>query len=221
VAEAAAITAAPPEQAAASSAAAESAAAPLALPPGGRPPGRQDSADPIEVDRAPAVRTVDARLSRQPPRRVVLPTRLALPSLDVRATVEEVGLRRDGEVAVPADVDRIGWYRYAAAPGALRGATVLVGHVDAAGQGPGIFARLRDLRRGDPVQLELADERRLQYRVVAREQWSKSSAPLGRLFARSGAPRLVLLTCGGEFDRGRYADNVAVTAVPVGGEAGR
>jgi hypothetical protein len=46
--------------------------------------------------------------------------------------------------------------------------------------------------------------------------YAKSSAPLDRLFARDGPPRLTLVTCGGSFDRGtgHYRDNVVVTATP-------
>jgi hypothetical protein len=40
-----------------------------------------------------------------------------------------------------------------------------------------------------------------------------------RIFARDGAPQLVLITCGGTFDRTirSYEDNVVVTAEPVKG----
>jgi hypothetical protein len=64
-----------------------------------------------------------------------------------------------------------------------------------------------------------SDGRARRYRVVAREEWPKGSVPLDRLFARTGAPRLTLVTCGGGFreDAGSYLDNVVVTAVPDGG----
>ena len=42
---------------------------------------------------------------------------------------------------------------------------------------------------------------------------------MDRWFDRTGAPRLVLVTCGGAFRRdiGHYTDNVVVTAEPLGG----
>lgn len=45
----------------------------------------------------------------------------------------------------------------------------------------------------------------------------KSALPVEDLFSRAGTDRLVLITCGGEFDRttGRYADNVVAIATPV------
>jgi hypothetical protein len=41
--------------------------------------------------------------------------------------------------------------------------------------------------------------------------------PLDALFQRTGPPRLVLLTCGGEFqpELRSYADNVVVVAEPA------
>ena len=45
----------------------------------------------------------------------------------------------------------------------------------------------------------------------------KADLPLDEVFQRSGPPRLVLITCGGPFDRttGSYQENIVVTAVPV------
>jgi hypothetical protein len=53
--------------------------------------------------------------------------------------------------------------------------------------------------------------------VVGRTVYDKTEIPLERYFARDGAVRLTLITCGGEFDAqaGSYRDNVVVTAVPV------
>jgi hypothetical protein len=49
---------------------------------------------------------------------------------------------------------------------------------------------------------------------VGREVLQKTDIPLDRYFARDGAPRLTLITCGGPFDKatGHYRDNVVVTA---------
>ena len=132
------------------------------------------------------------------------------------ASVVDVGVAADGQVEVPPDVDQAGWYRFASTPGAEAGAAVLVGHVD--GQGRlGTFGALADADTGDRAVVVLADGSRLAYEVVAREQVAKPDLPVDRLFAVDGDPRLVLVTCGGDFDdaAGSYADNVVVTAVPV------
>jgi hypothetical protein len=64
-----------------------------------------------------------------------------------------------------------------------------------------------------PVYLDGTD-RRYAYRVVARRVYRKQRLPAG-LFDRDGPERLILITCGGPFHAGRYADNVVVFAEPA------
>ena len=68
----------------------------------------------------------------------------------------------------------------------------------------------------DAVEVRLRGGGLVTYDVVAREQWEKAQVPLAQLFSTAGPPRLVLLSCAGDFDErtGSYSDNVAVTAVP-------
>ena len=56
-----------------------------------------------------------------------------------------------------------------------------------------------------------------RWRVVSRVQVDKQALPVDRLFARAGPPRLVLITCGGEFlpEVGGYESNVVVVAEPL------
>ena len=54
------------------------------------------------------------------------------------------------------------------------------------------------------------------YRVVDVRRIAKTRVPLGEVFRRSGQERVVLITCGGRYDRDTgYRDNVLVTAEPV------
>jgi hypothetical protein len=150
--------------------------------------------------------------------RVAPPRRLSIPGIDVTASVDPVGVNRStGEFEVPPSVNRVGWYRYGPGLEARAGSLVIAGHVDGAGQGPGAFFRLRRLDRGDRIALTGADGRVVRWRVVAREEYTKTEIPLARYFARDGALRLTLITCGGPFDREtrRYRDNIVVTAVPA------
>jgi hypothetical protein len=50
------------------------------------------------------------------------------------------------------------------------------------------------------------------------QQIPKVDLPTGDLFRRDGAPRLALITCGGEFDAAsrHYRDNIVVLASPAG-----
>jgi sortase (surface protein transpeptidase) len=146
------------------------------------------------------------------------PVSVELPSVGVRAAIRPVGVDRAGDLEIPEDVAAVGWYRYGPRPGDRAGSTVLSGHVDSAEQGRGAFFRLGDLKPGDPVLVRGADGKTRRYRVVSREEWPKSEVPLDRVFARTGQPRITLVTCGGGFreDIRSYTDNIAVTAVPEG-----
>jgi hypothetical protein len=138
-------------------------------------------------------------------------------SVGIGATVSPVGVDSGGDVAIPERVGIVGWYRFGALPGSAQGSAVLVGHVDSAQQGVGAFFRLHEISKGAAIRIAMPSGRMLHYRVVAREEFRKGTAPLGALFSLSGAPRLTLITCGGSFDvqRRSYRDNVVVTAVPA------
>jgi len=166
-----------------------------------------------------AYRSLDRRDATKLPRpdRTPRPVELRIPAIDVRVAVDVVGLDAAGQVEVPVDVARSGWYRFSAKPGSGEGSTVIVGHVDGVDQGAGAFYDLRSLNPGDTITLTRADDRQVTYEVVARERFDKDRVPLRELFSRGGHERLTLITCGGPFDPAslEYTDNIVVTAVPV------
>lgn len=147
------------------------------------------------------------------------PVRIEVPALGVDTVVVPVGVDDEGEMEVPQDVDTIGWYRFGPAPGAAQGSAVLTGHVDDYRQGTGVFADLGALQPGDTVTVTDGAGAARTFSVISREEWRKGEVPLDRLFDRGGSARLVLITCGGTFNTSTlgYDDNVAITAVPVGG----
>jgi sortase (surface protein transpeptidase) len=164
---------------------------------------------PAEKATAPAEKP---RVAAVPPRR------LTIPAIDVDAAVRATGIdEATGELDVPRSVDTVGWYRFGPELAAGAGSVVIAGHVDSAEQGQGAFFRLRDLRAGDRVTVTGPGGETRVYTVDSRRVYAKSSAPMDRLFARDGPPRLTLITCGGTFDRrdGHYRDNVVVTAGPA------
>jgi len=136
-----------------------------------------------------------------------------VPELGVDAAVDAVGVEADGQMTVPAEVDRVGWYRFGPAPGAA-GSAVIAGHVDSRTQGLGAMAPLREAAVGDEVVVTDAAGGVTRWRVVSRELLSKQVLPVDRIFSRDGPPRLTLITCGGPFlpELGRYRDNVVVVA---------
>lgn len=146
------------------------------------------------------------------------PARLTLPRRDVAAPVVPVAVDAAGALGVPDPPTTVGWWSAGARPGDATGTVVVVGHVDSRTAGLGTFAVLPRVEPGEPVELAGTDGRTVRYRVVARRQYPKAGLP-AEVFAQDGPARLVLVTCGGRFDRarGHYTDNVVVYALPAPG----
>jgi len=91
------------------------------------------------------------------------------------------------------------------------------GHVDSARFGRGAFFRLGELRVGEPVEVVTREGSTLRYVVSGRQQFPKSALPAAEVFSQEVGERLVLITCGGEFDGAsrHYTDNVVVYADPA------
>ncbi len=142
------------------------------------------------------------------------PVRVSLPVIGVRdAVVVDVGVQRNGELEVPAATE-VGWYRFGARPGGP-GSTVLAAHIAYNGV-DGVFRRLANVRPGAEVLVGLADGSQQRYVVTAVERFDKDELPKS-LFATTGPSQVVLITCGGAFNRElqSYEDNIVVTAQPV------
>jgi sortase (surface protein transpeptidase) len=169
------------------------------------------------VPTAPAAPVVTRDAAPSPTERPPAPARLAVPALGVDAPVDPVGVRDDGQMQLPDDVDRVGWYRFGPVPGA-GGAAVLAGHVDDREQGRGALAPLREAAAGDEVRVTDAAGAVTRWRVVSRELIEKQALPVDRLFSPTGPARLVLVTCGGRFlpQLGSYRDAVVVVAEILG-----
>jgi len=142
------------------------------------------------------------------------PESLLIGDLQLDGDVRSIGIEENGELEIP-DESEIGWYQYGSTPG-LPGATVLAAHVSWNGSlGP--FHRLGDLEPGATVDVVLADKSVRTYQVVERTMYAKDELPNDRIWRTDGDETLVLVTCGGDFNRSerRYAHNIIVYAVPV------
>jgi hypothetical protein len=172
-----------------------------------------------EGDRAalpPPVAVTPHVVTTLPPAPRVLgrPVVLDIPALGVRAPVDPIDAP-DGDLQVPGDPDRVGWWREGAVPGADTGTALIAGHVDSAASGMGALFWLDRLRPGDPVTVATTSGQ-ADYVVVSVRRYPKADLP-GSVAASAGAPGLTIVTCGGPFDRAAhsYLDNVVVDAAPA------
>jgi hypothetical protein len=142
--------------------------------------------------------------------------RIQIRALDVDAHIDSVATV-DGNLTVPEDPQAVGWWAGSAEPGSGRGTVVLDGHVDSASRGLGAFFRLTELRAGDAVAVTTTRGDQVTYHVTGRRSYPKADGLPPDLFATGGPPRLILITCGGQFDHKAlsYLDNVVVFAAPT------
>lgn len=144
----------------------------------------------------------------------VAPSTVNVADLDVTVTVRPEGLAPDGSMALPENPSVASWYRYGSGPASDAGATVIAAHVDSLEYDIGPFARLVAATPGTVVTVTSVDGSEHRYTVDTVEIADKTGVPWDTVFDRTGPPRLVLITCGGEFDyeTGHYRSNVIVTA---------
>jgi Sortase domain len=153
--------------------------------------------------------------ARVPGGRRLTPVRVRLPSVGVNAQIQPVGIDVDrGVLGTPTDIRRAGWWKDGGIPGARSGAVLIAGHVDSAREGAGAFFSLRKARIGDEIHIQAGGGRTFTYRVASVRSHRKDALPPG-IYSSKGAPRLVLVTCGGPYNHttGHYRDNIVVTAV--------
>jgi hypothetical protein len=143
------------------------------------------------------------------------PLRVRVPALGIDAPLAGVGLDATGALSVPGDGATAGWYADGPAPGAP-GPAVLTGHVNGGGA-PAVFARLDEVRSGDPVLVDRGDGTTLRFVVTRVERHPKTAFPTAAVYGPTTGAELRLITCGGAFDRaaGSYLDNVVVWARAV------
>ena len=122
-----------------------------------------------------------------------------------------LGLERDGTLEVPPGGFPAGWFEGAPTPGEL-GPAVIAGHVHWV-DGPGVFWRLRELRRGDPVSFTRRDGSTVRFRVTGTRTFDKHRFPTQQVYGDIDHAGLRLITCGGYDDGSEsYEENLVVFA---------
>jgi hypothetical protein len=141
-----------------------------------------------------------------------LPTRISIPGIHVAATLDRLGRAADGTIQNPTRWEVPGWYAGGPRPGEP-GSAVILGHVDSK-RGPAVFYRLRELRRGDEIEVTRADGSSVRFVVERTAQYDKKRFPTDDVYYPTLSPKLRLVTCGGEFDvtAGHYKSNIVVFA---------
>ncbi|GAA2502750.1 class F sortase [Terrabacter carboxydivorans] len=142
------------------------------------------------------------------------PTSLQIPSIGVQSThFVPLSIQPDGTISVPGTAQEVGLYNAGPTPGQL-GPAVLAAHVDTPAGVPGIFAKLREVKAGDPIKITREDGTRLTFTVDRVAAYRKTQFPTQLVYdGNFTQAEIRLVTCGGPTDnRNEYRDNVIVFA---------
>lgn len=143
------------------------------------------------------------------------PVSLSIPAIHVSSALLQLGLNPDNTVQVPplAGDSVAGWYKYSPTPGAL-GPAIILGHVDSAEYGPGVFYDLGALRAGQTITVTRADGTAAVFGVSRVTRYPKAQFPTAEVYGNLDYAGLRLITCGGVFNSSArsYDDNVVVFA---------
>ena len=145
------------------------------------------------------------------------PVRLIYPQIEAELPIAPRGVSDDGQMEVPDDAAQAGWYQYGKAPADEIGTTVITAHAGSEETPIGPLYGLTEAQPGQVVTVVDAAGAEHRYRVTETQQLGKDGLDFTPYFERTGAHRLVLITCGGQWmpERNSYAENVIVVAEPI------
>ncbi|MGA9287618.1 MAG: sortase [Anaerobacillus sp.] len=142
----------------------------------------------------------------------IVPVKVEIPSIDVKTTIEKVGVLENGQMGVPSNINDVGWFEPGFKPG-TKGNAVLAGHVDSK-TGPAIFFYLKKLSKGDEVILTDKNGEKLTFVVTGKESYPYTDSPIEKIFGATDSRNLNLITCTGTFNRskGTHEERLVVSA---------
>jgi hypothetical protein len=145
-----------------------------------------------------------------------MPQRLIIDAIDADQPIVPVQVDPEAVLGVPEDPQVIGWWEGGAAPGAGTGTVVFDAHVDSRQYGKGPLSRATELVPGDRATV-ISEGGTREYVVDAVRSYEKVVLPWQDLFAQDLEERMILITCGGDFDAARrsYTSNIVVFFTPA------
>lgn len=141
-----------------------------------------------------------AALSQQEQARSELPVRLKIPSIQVDASVEDVGLTSDGAMDVPKGPAEVGWFNVGQRPGES-GTAVIAGHYGWKNDISAVFDNLHTMREGDTIFVQ--DDAGVDATFVVREirTYGKDEIAPEVFGSSDGKAHLNLITCTGVWNQ--------------------
>lgn len=142
---------------------------------------------------APQVSTTVTRLPE--------PKRLQIPSIEVDAAVESVGLTPKGAMDTPQDRYNVAWFNKGPRPGE-QGSAVIDGHLDGENQTTAVFKDLNKVKVGDTITILDQDNKPLTF-IVRKIKLFQATDPTTEVFSNTNGHYLNLITCAGNWNTER------------------
>lgn len=126
----------------------------------------------------------------------LLPIHLKIPTINVDADFEYVGLTRDGAMDAPKGPAPVGWYSLGPRPGDI-GSAVIDGHSGWKNNIPAVFDNLYKLKKGDEIYIE--NDTGVTTTFIVREirKYDPNADASDVFISNDGKSHLNLITCTG------------------------
>ncbi len=124
-------------------------------------------------------------------------TKLLIPSLNVNAWVENVGVTTKGYMASPSSYKNVGWYAYGVRPGEI-GVAILAGHKDNGLGFAGVFEHLDKIQVGTEISVKTG-EKTLNFEVTEIYTTDYKTSLDTITLSHNNTAMLALITCEGDW----------------------
>ena len=131
---------------------------------------------------------------------VELPIRLKIPSINVDAPIEYVGLTPNGEMDTPKSYVNVGWFNLGQRPGE-NGSAVITGHYSLINNKPGVFDNLHKLRKDDKIYIIDEKGKNIIFVVRKIQRYGKNDNSSGIFDSNDGKAHLNIITCVGVWNK--------------------
>lgn len=141
------------------------------------------------------------------------PEYILLPSINSEGSIQSIGVNKNKEMAVPANIHTAGWFKESVIPGE-KGLSIINGHLDGR-HGAGIFRNLGSIKAGDTYTIKFSDNTIKTFQVMQVITVDNDRAA-SVLFSQDPAVsnQLNLITCAGNFNAASmdYSKRIVVTS---------
>ena len=124
------------------------------------------------------------------------PIRIRIPSIKVDASVEDVGITKNGLMDSPKGPDTVGWFHLGTMPGEI-GSAVMDGHSGWVNNTPAVFDDLYKVKKGDEIQVENSNGVILTFVVRETKKYSPDADATDVFKSDDNGIHLNLITCTG------------------------